>query len=161
MTDTPKKTLTLKRKRVIKRSDIPAGKLTKTGSKPPATKAPGKPKKSRTNPAPKKPEISPSEKRARELYTRLNEFEVWRTYKPLAIGIEKAIFKICNDEQIAGASKKVVQKVLSRHTRREVYRANLARGGRRYHLDSGEGGEITEDQKILAAEQLKVTNDSK
>ena len=154
MTDTPKKTLTLKRKRVIKRSDIPAGKLTKTGSKPPAAKALAKPKKSRSNPSPKKPEISPSEIRARALYDRLNEFEVWRTYKPLAIGIEKAIFKICNDEQIAGASKNVVQKVLSRHTRREAYRVNLAKGGRRYHLDSVEGDLITDQQKEFATQQL-------
>lgn len=155
MTDTPKKILTLKRKRVIRRADIPAGKLTKTGSKPPAAKAPGKPKKPRANPAPKKPEISPSELRARELYDRLNQFEVWRTYKPLAIGIEKAIFKICNDEQIAGASKNVVQKVLSRHTRRDVYRTNLAKGGRRYQLDAEEGGLITDDQRELANQQLK------
>ena len=154
MTDTPKKILTLKRKRVIKRSDIPAGKLTKTGSKPPAAKAPAKPKKSRSTPSPKKPEISPSEIRARALYDRLNEFEVWRTYKPLAIGIEKAVFKFCNDEQIAGASKNVVQKVLSRHTRRDVYRANLIKGGRRYFLTGASEGDVTPQQKAFAEKNL-------
>ena len=91
MTDQPRKTLSLKKKRVIKRSDIPAGKLTKPGKTP---AKPAKPKQQRPKaPAKKKPEFSPSEIRARELYQRLNDFEVWRSYKPLALGIEKAIFK--------------------------------------------------------------------
>ncbi len=154
MNDQPRKTLSLKKKRVIKRADIPAGKLTKPG------KAPAKPTKAKSQktrpPAKKKPEFSPSEIRARELYQRLNDFEVWRSYKPLALGIEKAIFKLCNDEKIPGASKKVVNKVLSRHTRRDVYRANVLRGGKRYQLDAKEGGEISEEQKAHAARAMKA-----
>lgn len=154
MTDTPRKTLSLKKKRIIKRADIPAAKLAKAGKKAPPKPAqkPKKPQKA----APKKPEISPSELRARELYQRLNEFEVWRTYKPLAIGIDKAIFKICNDEQFAGASKNVVNKVLSRHTRKAIYQANLAKGGKRYQLNAGEAGVVTEQQKQIAEKQLTV-----
>ena len=153
MNDTPKKILTLKKKRVIKRADLPAGKLSKPGKAPAKAKQqhPKKPKPS----APKKQTTPPSEIRARELYERLNQFPVWREYQPLAIGIEKAIFKLCNDEQFPGASKKVVQKVLSRHTRRDVYRANLTRGGKRYHLEGQVVGSITEDQKSFAAKQLK------
>lgn len=152
MTDTPRKTLSLKKKRIIKRADIPAAKLAKAGKKAPPNPAqkPRKPPKA----APKKPEISPSELRARALYQRLNEFEVWRTYKPLAIGIDKAIFKICNDEQFAGASKNVVQKVLSRHTRRTIYQTNLVKGSKRYSLDGQPAGTITEDQQDIAAKQL-------
>lgn len=152
MTDTPRKTLSLKKKRIIKRADIPAAKLAKAGKKAPP-KPPAKPKK-KPNASPKKPEISPSELRARELYSRLNEFEVWRTYKPLAIGIEKTIFKICNDEQFPGASKNVVQKVLSRHTRHKVYQANLAQGGQRYQLNAGEAGVVTDQQQLIAEKQL-------
>ncbi|MEZ5535076.1 MAG: ProQ/FINO family protein [Thiolinea sp.] len=152
MTDTPRKTLSLKKKRIIKRADIPAAKLAKAGKKAPPK--PAQKAKQPQKPTPKKPEVSPSELRARELYSRLNEFEVWRTYQPLAIGIDKAIFKICNDEQFAGASKNVVNKVLSRHTRRDVYQTNLSRGGQRYHLDGQPVGAITEQQQSIAKKQL-------
>ncbi len=100
--------------------------------------------------------FSPAEIRARELYQRLNDFEVWRSYKPLALGIEKAIFKLCNDEQFPGGSKKVVQKVLRMHTGHDVYRANVSRGGKRYPLDAKEGGEVTSDQIAHAAKELKA-----
>ena len=105
MTDTPRKTLSLKKKRIIKRSDLPAAKLAKPGKKPATGRGRDKPQKPRPT-TPKKQQTPPSELRPRELYKRLNDFEVWRTYQPLAIGIEKAIFKLCNDEQFPGASKK-------------------------------------------------------
>ncbi|MEZ5448330.1 MAG: ProQ/FINO family protein [Thiolinea sp.] len=156
MTDTPNKTLTLKRKRIVKRSDLPAGKLGSPGRKSPA---PGKPKPKakakKPAPPPRKPTTPPSELRARELDQRLHDFEVWRTFQPLAIGVEKALFKLCNDEQIPGASKKVVQKVLHRHTRRVAYLTNLVKGGERYTLAGQADGTVTADQQAIAKQQIR------
>lgn len=82
------------------------------------------------------------------------EFDVWKQLKPLAIGIEKDIFRLVSDEQVAGASKKVVQKVLYRHTSRMAYRTNLTKGGERYHLNGTASGEVTQHQQTLATKQL-------
>lgn len=183
MTDTPKRTLTIKRtttgntgtpapaapgaitrsgKRIIRRADLPAVTPTRPGK--PAHQA-GKgtyPKKKPTRkPDPKKPAVSPSDLKARELNDRLNGFKVWRDYLPLAIGVDKTVFKLVNDECFPGASKKVVQKVLKRHTHHGRYLQAMVQGGGRFHLDGTEEGSINGYQQQLAAEMMQQREQGK
>ena len=168
MTDTPKKTLTLTRKpagagatpagtvsrsgkRIIRRDDLP--NVQRPGkAKPSANK--GKPKKPPRKPQPKKQVTPPSELKMRELNDRLNAFTVWLQYKPLALGIEKDIFRLVNEEHFPGASKKVVQKLLRMHTHHGLYLQAIQQGTVRYSLDGAEAGEITAYQQQFAADIL-------
>ncbi|MEB4590240.1 ProQ/FINO family protein [Candidatus Thiothrix sp. Deng01] len=169
LSDTPKKTLTFTRKpastgaspsatvtrtgkRIIRRDDLPNVQRPGKGGKPPAAKA--KPKKPPRKPQPKKQVTPPSELKMRELNDRLNGFRVWLTYQPLALGIEKQIFKLVNDECFPGASKKVVQKVLRKHTNHGLYLQAIQRGGARYTLDGAEEGDISQQHQQHAAETL-------
>ena len=111
-------------KRIIKREQLPSTALPKTKSK--STKKPRKP-------IPKKPLVSPSLLRMEALNTHLNTFEVWRECRPLALGIEREIFQYIAQQRIS-ASKRVVQKLLNRHTQQLTYQQNLALGHQRCHL---------------------------
>lgn len=167
MSDTPKKTLSLKRnpessdnsassatvqrtgKRIIRREEL--SNVQKPGTikqKPASNKS--KPKKPPRKTQPKKPVIAPSDLKAKELNDRLNGFNVWLNYQPLALGIEKQIFKLVNDEHFPGASKKVVQKVLRRHTMHGRYLKAIQEGGVRYALDGVGDGFVTEIQQQYA-----------
>lgn len=177
MSDTPKKTLTLSRnltstppgtaistpsavkrsgKRIIRREDLasnnklpaPPSKSAGAGKSKPTAKKPTR------KPNPKKPVISPSELKARELNDRLNAFRVWFDYLPLAIGIDKDVFRLVNTEHFPGASKKVVHKALAMHAKNGRYLQAVTQGGARYRLDGTEEGEITPYQQQLAIEML-------
>lgn len=170
MSDTPKKTLSLKRsqpstdstmpstvqrtgKRIIRREEL--SNVQKPGTiKPKPASNKGKPKKPPRKPQSKKPVIAPSDLKAKELNERLNGFNVWLNYQPLALGIEKQIFKLVNDEHFPGASKKVVQKVLRRHTLHGRYLKAIQEGGVRYGLDGVEDGCVTEQQQSHANESI-------
>jgi hypothetical protein len=179
MSDTPKKTLTINRKpatgtaapptpapapgsvtrtgkRIIRRGDLP--QATPAKGKPPATGKGGKPasnkRKPSRKPATKKPVIAPSDLKARELNDRLNGFPVWLNFQPLVIGVEKEVYRLVNDEHFPGASKKVVQKTLMRHTRHARYLQALVRGGERFRLDGSPDGEIDSHQQQFAAQLL-------
>ena len=160
-TPTPKKTLTLKRtttstgsksgtvsrsgKRIIRRDDLPRAKPAKAPPKKPTNQ-----KKKPARVSKPKMEVSPSDLKARELNDRLNAFPVWLNYQPLAIGVDKEIFRLVNDECFPGASKKVVQKLLRMHTGHSRYLQALIKGGERYRLDSTEEGGITDQQRQVA-----------
>ena len=179
MSDTPKKTLTINRKpatgtaapstpaptpgsvtrtgkRIIRRGDLP--QATPAKGKPPATGKGGKPASNKRKPtrklAAKKPVIAPSDLKARELNDRLNGFPVWLNFQPLVIGVEKEVYRLVNDEHFPGASKKVVQKTLMRHTRHARYLQALVRGGERFRLDGSPDGEIDSHQQQFAAQLL-------
>lgn len=171
MSDTPKKTLSLKRTPVNPESSTPSTTVQRTGKriirreelsnvqkpgtikqKPASSK--GKPKKPPRKPQPKKPIIAPSDLKAKELNDRLNGFNVWLNYQPLALGIEKQIFKLVNDEHFPGASKKVVQKVLRKHTLHGRYLAALVQNNERYQLDGVISGAVIEPERQWAAELM-------
>jgi Activator of osmoprotectant transporter ProP len=135
-------------KRIIRREELLAS------NKPPAKPAKPTAKKPTRKPAPKKPVISPSELKALELNNRLNAFRVWRDYLPLAIGIDKDVFRLVNAERFPGASKKVVQKTLAMHAKNGRYLQTMVQGGIRYRLNGMEEGMITDYQQQLAAETL-------
>lgn len=166
MTDTPKKTLTISRpagtstptlrtgKRIIRRDELPQVQRVPT-PKPKPTTNKTKPKKPPRKPAPKKQVTPPSDLKARELNDRLNGFFVWLNFQPLAIGVDKEIFRLVNDEHFAGASKNVVQKMLRMHTNHGRYLQAIVQGGARYHLDGSlSTDDINPYQQQLAADTL-------
>ena len=117
------------KKRIIRRDELPAAKLTKTKAPPPKP-AKKKPKSA----APTKPTISRSDIRLDNLNASLNAFEAWRNYQPLAIGIEKQVFQHIAKHQLS-ASKRVVQLLLRQHTRDERYLRAVRVGNTRFDLD--------------------------
>lgn len=173
MTDKPRKTLTIIRKptttstttgntdtpvvqrtgkRIIRREELSGVQRT---TKPPAPKPQPKPKQKKKPPRkPKKPVVKPSDLKAKELNDRLNGFLIWLNFQPLALGIETTIYRLVTQEHFAGASKKVVQKVLHQHTHHGRYLQNIAIGGTRYQLDGTPDGEVNAHQRQLAAETI-------
>lgn len=137
-------------KRIIKREDLPANKLTRPGKLE-------KPKKStqakhrRQPPKPKK--TPPSDLRAQELNDSLNVYSVWREYKPLALGIERQIYQYIGKHSLS-ASKRLVQKLLHRHTHHRDYLQAISCGNLRYNLDGTETKTITQPERDHAARML-------
>jgi sRNA-binding protein len=172
-TDKPRKTLTITRKPATTGTDtgsIGGGAVKRTGKRIitraelPNVQPPGKPKTKQkpnkpTNRKPRQPprpkQTPPSDIRARELSDSLNAFAVWLTRKPLALGIEKQVFR-----HIAGlhlsASKRVVQKLLHRHTHHRDYLQAISRGGSRFNLDGSEAGTILPAEQQHAARQAGI-----
>lgn len=171
MTDTPRKTLTITRKatptattattpdnatrtptrggkRIIRRDDLsnvqPPGKQKPKPNKP-ASRKPRQPPKPKKTP--------PSDLRAAELDASLNAFPVWLDYKPLALGIDKQLFRHIADLHLS-ASKRVVQKLLHRHTHNRRYLQAVGQGGQRFNLDGSEAGEIIQVERDHAGRLL-------
>ena len=139
------------RKRIIRRDDLPAAKLS-------STKPPPKPKpKKKPRPAPKAPTTPPSDIRAENLNASLSGFPIWLEFRPLAIGIERIVFQHIAKHSLS-ASKRVVQKLLHQHTRDRRYLAAVAAGGQRYNLDGTEAGEIMQAEQEHAARMLRANN---
>lgn len=153
--DQATKTVSRGNKRIIKREQVQPYALAKPKAKAPPKK-PNKPRK----PAPKKPLISPSDIRVDNLNAALNAFAVWRERKPLVLGIERQIFQLIADQQLS-ASKRVVQKLLFKHTRQRDYLLRIAqgKGGQRYNLDGTSGGYISPEE-CEHAESFFMSSDS-
>ncbi|MEZ5448357.1 MAG: ProQ/FINO family protein [Thiolinea sp.] len=134
-------------KRIIKRNQLPANKLAQTKAPP---KPQPKPRKAR--PTPQQPTTSPSDLRAEALNDSLNDFEIWRTFKPLALGIDKTIFQHIAAHQLS-ASKRVVQSC-SRHCHDRRYLKAVQNSECRYHLDGQEANPISQEEKNHAARTL-------
>jgi hypothetical protein len=171
--ETPRKTLTITRKpasngtattgsdtgaikrtgkRIIRREDLPADKLTRPGKFEPKPKKPAKTARKPRQP-PRPPKTPPSELRARELSDSLNNFPVWRERLPLAIGIEKQVFKHIADLHLS-ASKRVVNKLLHCHTHNRAYLLNVGRGGSRFNLDGTDEGAVLPPEREHAGRVL-------
>lgn len=152
---TPTPTLQRGAKRIIRREDLSG--VQKAGTIKPKQPKQKKPKPNRKRQPPKPKKTPPSELRAKEVNDSLNNYKVWREYQPLALGIEKQLFKHINDLQLS-ASKRVVQKLLHYHTHNTRYLQNIGAGGVRYDLDGTENGVIIQPERehaghILAAKQ--------
>lgn len=121
------------RKRVITRRDeLPVNKLV-TAKLLPKLKSKQQPKTT----IPKKPGIPPSDIRL----GNLNASEERRQYKPLAIGIEKAVFKHIANHQLS-SSKRVVQRMLRMHALHEKHLQNLQSSEQGFNLDGTGAGAI-------------------
>lgn len=130
------KTISRGNKRIVKREQVQATALAKPKAKVP-TKKTNKPRK----PTPKKPLIAPSDIRVDNLNAALNAFVVWRELQPLALGVERQIFQLIADQQLS-ASKRVVQKLLFKHTHQRDYLLKVGQGGQRFSLDGTGAGMI-------------------
>lgn len=176
MTEPPRKTLSLKKsvptnesdhdasmplkrsgKRLIRRDQLPRQTLANT--KPPhnsATDKARKPKKVVTRA--RQAVTSPSDLRVAALDKQLNAaFVIWRDDQPLAVGTDKNIFRFVADHQIS-ASKRVVQKLLRRHTGTRSYLENICQQAQRYTLDGTPASVISQSEKDYAQRQLGVVH---
>ena len=77
-------------------------------------------------------------------------YAVFRDAQPLAIGIHKSVMAAH-----PGLDKDAVRKALQRHTASTRYLKAVAAGGARYGLDGAASGEVTPEQKKLAADGLR------
>ena len=172
MTDKPRKTLSLGRKTDKSAGTAPSGIKTLAGKRvirreasttpsPPRNK-PAKGKAPRKKPAaPKKVVIPPSTIRAQELDQQLHgHFGAWRDYLPLAVGIEKAIFRYISANHVS-ASKRIVQQLLHRHTSAMQYLHNLMQQPLRYHLDGSPAGEVIPTERESAAGRARACPEAK
>lgn len=142
--DKPKKTLSISRTR---------GGVSSAGSG--STGSEGKPVRSKKRvlkiakpepvkkPAPgkkKKPKKAPSILRVNALDTEIGKLsKVWRSHSPLALGVEKQIFKFIADGQLS-ASKRVVRALLNKHCNNKNYLVDVVQGAKRFNLDGSESG---------------------
>ncbi len=77
-------------------------------------------------------------------------YPVFRDAQPLAIGIHKSVMAAHPD-----LHKDAVRKALQRHTASTRYLKAVAAGGARFGLDGQPSGEVTPEQKKLAADGLR------
>lgn len=83
----------------------------------------------------------------KELQTR---FDVFRNFSPLAIGIDKQVFP-----QLPDVSKKSLRLAMRSHTMSTRYLKEMEKGTVRLNLDGTPAGEVTDENRQHAAEQLK------
>jgi ProP effector len=83
----------------------------------------------------------------KDLQTR---FDVFRNFSPLAIGIDKQVFA-----QLPDVSKKSLRMAMRSHTNTTRYRKEMEKGSMRLNLDGSPAGEVTDENRQHAAEQLK------
>ena len=112
---------------------------------------------SRSKPA--KPELTPSEEMLRALNDHLKKLQVWRNHLPLAIGADQQVIDYAEGK--VETSKRVLKKLLHRHTRHNDYLKNVSRGGQRFNLDCSRTGEISESEVEHANRAIKAKRQSK
>ncbi|WP_412478632.1 ProQ/FINO family protein [Azonexus sp. IMCC34839] len=83
----------------------------------------------------------------KDLQTR---FDVFRNFSPLAIGIDKQVFA-----QLPEVSKKSLRLALRSHTISTRYLKEMEKGSVRYNLDGSTAGEVTDENRQHAQEQLR------
>lgn len=83
----------------------------------------------------------------KDLQTR---FDVFRNFSPLAIGIDKQVFA-----QLPEVSKKSLRLAMRSHTISTRYLKEMEKGTVRYNLDGSVAGEVTDENRQHAAEQLR------
>jgi len=104
-----------------------------------------------TTVTPAEPEASPEKARdPRELLTELrSRFEVFRTFQPLAIGIDKSI-----RSHFPEADRKTLRIALSMHTHCNRYLRLLAKAEQRFDLDGQAVAEVSEEHRQFATTTL-------
>ncbi len=83
----------------------------------------------------------------KDLQTR---FDVFRNFSPLAIGIDKQLFAALPD-----LSKKAVRLAMRSHTISTRYLKEMEKGSQRFNLDGTPAGEVTDENRQHAGEQLR------
>lgn len=189
MTDTPRKTLTLKRKpaseaiadthppqqalapstsepiaretrllgkRIIRRDEPISSKPSFNKPKPHAAKnKKSHPKTEKSNKPQQSTEPSPSEIQAKAMDRFLAErFEVWQSYKPLALGVEADLYQLMDQNQ-PPASKRVIQRLLRMHCNHGKYLQAVIDNAQRYNLAGEALGEISLAEREHAQRTLQ------
>lgn len=96
---------------------------------------------------------TPTEKTTdiRALLKDLQErFDVFRNFSPLAIGIDKQLF-----EALPEVSRKSVRQAMRNHTISTRYLKEMEKGSQRLNLDGSPAGEVTDENRLHASEQLR------
>ena len=75
-----------------------------------------------------------------------SKYDVFKRFKPLAIGIEKDLV-----EALPQFDAALIHRVLSNHCRRPKYLKAVARGGKRFNLNNRFQGEVSEQPNIREA----------
>ena len=83
----------------------------------------------------------------KDLQTR---FDVFRNFSPLAIGIDKQVFA-----QLPDVSKKALRLAMRSHTISTRYLKEMEKGSQRLNLDGTPAGEVTDENRLHAAELLR------
>src|SRR5574343_1826835 len=83
----------------------------------------------------------------KELQTK---FDVFRNFSPLAIGIDKQVFA-----QMPEVSKRSLRLAMRSHTISTRYLKEMEKGTVRLNLDGTPAGEVTDENRQHAAEQLR------
>lgn len=83
----------------------------------------------------------------KDLQTR---FDVFRNFSPLAIGIDKQVFALLPE-----VSKKSLRLAMRSHTISTRYLKEMEKGTVRLNLDGTPAGEVTDENRQHAAEQLR------
>lgn len=83
----------------------------------------------------------------KDLQTR---FDVFRNFSPLAIGIDKQLFAALPE-----LSKKSIRLAMRSHTISTRYLKEMEKGTQRLNLDGTPAGEVTDENRQHAAEQLR------
>lgn len=83
----------------------------------------------------------------KDLQTR---FDVFRNFSPLAIGIDKQLFAALPE-----LSKKSIRLAMRSHTISTRYLKEMEKGAQRLNLDGTPAGEVTDENRQHAAEQLR------
>lgn len=95
------------------------------------------------------PADKPADSRA--LLKDLQErFDVFRNFTPLAIGVDKQVFA-----QLPEVSKKSLRLAMRSHTISTRYLKEMEKGTVRLNLDGTPAGEVTDENRQHAAEQLR------
>ena len=77
-------------------------------------------------------------------------FDVFRNFSPLAIGIDKQVFA-----KLPELSKKSLRLAMRSHTISTRYLKEMEKGTVRLNLDGSPAGEVTDENRQHASEQLK------
>lgn len=77
-------------------------------------------------------------------------FDVFRNHSPLAIGIDRQIFELLPDLE-----KKALRLAMRSHTISTRYLKEMEKGTVRLNLDGTPAGEVTDENRQHAAEQLR------
>ena len=77
-------------------------------------------------------------------------FDVFRNFSPLAIGIDKQLFAALPE-----ISKKSIRQAMRNHTISTRYLKEMEKGTQRLNLDGSPAGEVTDENRQHAAEQLR------
>lgn len=77
-------------------------------------------------------------------------FDVFRNFSPLAIGIDKQV-----SAQLPEISKKALRLAMRSHTISTRYLKEMEKGTVRLNLDGTPAGEVTDENRQHAAEQLR------